>query len=61
MRRRLLSLAMALAMALSLLPTVALAAEGDAELSLYQQYGPWGEWPQEQKDAAEPLPLRKIV
>lgn len=30
-----------------------LAAEGDAELSLYQQYGPWGEWPQEQKDAAE--------
>ena len=33
--------------------TPALAAEGDAELSLYQQYGPWGEWPQEQKDAAE--------
>ena len=32
MRRRLLSLAMALAMALSLLPTVALAAEGDREI-----------------------------
>ena len=47
-------------LALSLAPllllgclTPALAAEGDAELSLYQQYGPWGEWPQEQKDAAE--------
>lgn len=51
MKRRL-ALSLAALLLLGCL-TPALAAEGDAELSLYQQYGPWGEWPQEQKDAAE--------
>jgi len=51
MKRRL-ALSLAALLLLGCLPP-ALAAEGDAELSLYQQYGPWGEWPQEQKDAAE--------
>ena len=51
MKRRL-ALSLAALLLLGCL-TPALAAEGDAELSLYQQYGPWGEWPQEQKDAAD--------
>lgn len=51
MKRRL-ALSLAALLLLGCL-TPALAAEGDAELSLYQQYGPCGEWPQEQKDAAE--------
>ena len=51
MKRRL-ALSLAALLLLGCL-TPALAAEGDAELSLYQQYGPWGEWPQEQKDAVE--------
>lgn len=51
MKRRLaLSLAALLAVRL---PYPGAGSGGDAELSLYQQYGPWGEWPQEQKDAAE--------
>ena len=51
MKRRL-ALSLAALLLLGCL-TPALAAEGDADLSLYQQYGPWGEWPQAQKDAAE--------
>ena len=41
MKRRL-ALSLAALLLLGCL-TPALAAEGDAELSLYQQYGPWGE------------------
>ena len=40
MKRRL-ALSLAALLLLGCL-TPALAAEGDAELSLYQQYGPWG-------------------